>query len=153
MLEMGNLCFVRFGAKRFALYRQWCREAETQRWLGEPDEQWLEYVVTAAGSFTWMIYVAETSIGQVQVDLFDDDPHQASIAFMVAPEHRKRGYGIDIVRAALTQPELAKVACFHAFIEPENHASVQLVERIGFRLLHLDPDEHGFLEYVYSRST
>ena len=147
---MQNLTFVRFAAEHLPLYIGWYDDAETQRWMALPDERWFKYVTTSPGNFAWMVYEGETAIGQAQVGWYEEDASQASLAIVTAPGYRRQGYGSRLLRALLGQPELADVARFHAFVEPDNHASLRLVENVGFQLASAQPDEEGFLKYTYT---
>lgn len=146
---MTDLTFVRFAAEHFTLYGQWCDDPETSRWLGSPDTAWLHYVTTAVDSFTWMVFDGDTAIGSVQVDLFENDPTVASAAFVIAPQHRRKGYARRLSLALLARPELAGIAEYHAFIEPENIASVRAALGCGFQQTTLEPDAQGFVEFIY----
>jgi RimJ/RimL family protein N-acetyltransferase len=145
------LTLTRFTADHFAMYRQWCEEPEARRWLGVPDEAWLAYVTTSFISWTWLAYDGSQPVGCVQIDQHEDDPAQASIAFIVPLEQRRKGYATRMILMALGQWELTAVRTVYAFVEPDNHVSRALLLRCGFVLADETPDAEGFLHFTYTR--
>jgi RimJ/RimL family protein N-acetyltransferase len=64
-----------------------------------------------------------------------DDPRQAEIGFTIAPEHQRRGYATEAVRALLGY--LFGTRGKHrvtASCDERNQASARLLERLGMRL-------------------
>ena len=62
------------------------------------------------------------------------DTHpDVELGFAVLPRFRRRGYTLEAARAAVTiaAQELA-LPCLVALVVPGNHASVQLLEQLGF---------------------
>jgi RimJ/RimL family protein N-acetyltransferase len=79
----------------------------------------------------WIAEEAGEPVGQVRVDL-DDGAGTVSIA--VAPAHRGRGIGSNMLRALLAEIEPdADVRDLLALVHPENAASLRAFESVGFR--------------------
>ncbi|MBK9123977.1 MAG: GNAT family N-acetyltransferase [Chloroflexi bacterium] len=148
---MNALRFVRFGAEHLPVFQSWFEDEATRHWLSTPDLRWFEFVTTDPQTFAWMIYDGNVPIGQAQVGHYNDDSRQASIACAVAPDRRNRGYATHLLHHLLRQTELADVEQFHAFVHPDNGASVRLVHKTGFQLVSPQPDEDGFLHYAWFR--
>lgn len=80
------------------------------------------------------IYIAElgstTPIGQIRLDL---DQHVATISINLAPAYWGQGYGVLMVRQAITIiSNTLNISRFRALIKPENLASVKMFEKAGF---------------------
>jgi RimJ/RimL family protein N-acetyltransferase len=75
------------------------------------------------------------------------DVATGSIAFVIDPKARLRGFGRGMIRALTGRPELALVELFEAGVEPENIASRRCLEAAGFRLREREPDFEGMLYY------
>lgn len=148
---MNDLRFIRFEAEHLTLFQSWFEDAETRHWLSEPDLRWFEFITTDPHTFAWMIYDGDLPIGHVQVGFYDDDSQQVSISCAIAPDRRSQGYGTEMLRCLMRQPELSAIEQFHAFVHPDNRASLRLVEKAEFRLVSPQPDEDGFLHYASSR--
>lgn len=72
----------------------------------------------------------------------------AAIAFVVDPELRRRGYGIEMIHALIARRELGHVGLFGAGVEPHNVASVQCLRSAGFIPHGPAPDWEGMVYYV-----
>jgi UDP-2,4-diacetamido-2,4,6-trideoxy-beta-L-altropyranose hydrolase len=72
-----------------------------------------------------------SSVGQVRIDL--DAMRKGTVDISVAPEHRGQGMATSILCAALEYVfDTAAVNEVHAYVKPENTASVRSFERAGF---------------------
>lgn len=114
-----------------ARYMDWPRvtaiEPGIER-LRRSDERW------AAGNYYWVITLpAEdgTVIGAISCSVEDHD-HTAEFGFFLHPRHWGRGYATEAAQAivawALSQPLIGRV---WATCDAENHASVQVLEKLG----------------------
>ena len=90
-----------------------------------------------------------TPVGQVR---YDRDKDKWIISVSVAPEFRGRGYGMAII--ALSIDELSPYhGIIHAYIKPDNRASIRAFEKTGFvdqgmTTVKNSPARH----YVYTRN-
>jgi len=90
-----------------------------------------------------------TAVGQIRYELRDD---AAVVSISVDERVRGRGYGTDILR--VTSEKIfaeTKLREIHAFIKPDNHASLRVFARCGYRMigsltLHEQPALHWILE-------
>lgn len=73
-------------------------------------------------------------IGDVGLHFPNDRNHEAEVGITVAPDHQRLGYATEALRAALDYlfENLGKHRVF-ASVDPRNHASMQLMDRMGFR--------------------
>lgn len=148
---MKSVTFVRFALEHYALYAAWSADEEINRWLGDPTQEWLDYVLTTTQSFTWMIYENDTPVAHLQVDRLEDDFSQAQVTLMIAPQLRRQGYGRHVLTSMLEQPELIHVTRFYAFIKPANIASVELFRHVGYQPVSPEPSDNGYVEYEFQR--
>ena len=101
------------------------------------------------GRFVWLAYHGEEPVGLVDVERYEDGT--AGLALVVCPAFRKRGLGKEILAAVVSRPELARTSVLRAGIEPANQASVGCFEGAGFEPQSEEPDEDGFIYFVYRR--
>ncbi len=98
----------------------------------EPHVRWFQTRLADPHCLFYLaVNEAETPIGQVRLDVEDN---AAVISVSLAPEMRGQGYGGEILRiAAATAFATAPVATIHAYIKPDNDASVRAFQKAGFR--------------------
>lgn len=134
----------------------WCEDEQTQRWLGGPG--WPALVLRLAaippaeyrgrqvtGRFVWLAYVDQTPVGLADTERYADAT--ASVAIVVAPAFRGRGFGRRIIQAVLAHSELAATQEIEAGIEPGNAASVRCFTAVGFTAVTDTPDEDGVVYF------
>ena len=82
-----------------------------------------------------LIYIGEhrdgRPIGQVRFEV--DDRRDAEISIVVDREFRSGGYGWMLLRAAM-QAAPDDIETFHAYVKPENAASLNLFQSLGFEV-------------------
>jgi RimJ/RimL family protein N-acetyltransferase len=147
---MANLRFVRFTVEDFPLYRAWTEDPENAGWLEVATPQWRDYVLNTPNVFGWMVYDGERVVGSIQVDVVEDGL-KAYLSCIVAPEHRRQGYGRRMLALLPHQPELQGVHLFSGTVQPANIASMRMVAAAGYTPTSPSPDEDGFVEVGYVR--
>jgi ribosomal-protein-alanine N-acetyltransferase len=122
------------------------RRSYAQREAREsPDgkQLWLNWIVRPRGG---------PPVGYVQATVLS--PGIAWIAYVLASKFWGRGYAVEAVQAMLTELTAAyEVRRYLATVEAANHASIRLLERLGFRRSagerfegeSLSPTEHLFI--------
>lgn len=93
---------------------------------------WPEHIMWFGKSLTMperKIYIAEhreTPVGTVRFDYLNDS---AELSWTIAPEHRGKGYGVAMLRAAIAkEPNLD----LYAIIKMDNGASLRVAQAVGF---------------------
>jgi RimJ/RimL family protein N-acetyltransferase len=76
----------------------------------------------------------------------------ANIDYMVDPALRRQGYGISVIAALLTCPQLAHLSLFVAGVEPANIGSVSFLLKNGFQPFDPTPDWEGTVYYAKGSS-
>jgi RimJ/RimL family protein N-acetyltransferase len=76
------------------------------------------------------------------------------VAYSVAPEHRRRGYAKEMLRALLERADAdGRVTAVRASIRPDNLASRATIAGFGFRKIGEQWDPEDGLEDVFLRPT
>ncbi len=130
-----------------SIYLSWFRDPELVRRVSVPTPEWLHYVTTTPGVFAWLIYHAAMPVGQIQLDTMPE--HLGSLAYVVNPTLRRRGYGTAMLKALLSRPEAGALKQIDAAVEPDNIVSRRCLEAAGFVLQKGEPDHDGLLHYIY----
>jgi RimJ/RimL family protein N-acetyltransferase len=76
----------------------------------------------------------------------------ASIAYVVDPAVRHRGYCAAMLTELMALPDLAHIELFGAGVDPDNTGSTCCLRRAGFQVLDPEPDWEGTVYYVRSTS-
>jgi RimJ/RimL family protein N-acetyltransferase len=170
-----------FVPEQLPLTEPWFSDVETKRWLGDTD--WPRRMLDLAdrplgefrgametGRFRWLAWSGEDPVGYIDCGTFnrwttwDVGPQggqvvatieapSASIAYVVDPRCRGRGFAKAMIERLIEQPELSNVEVFGAGVEPDNVASVGALLKAGFRPLGAQPDFEGIIYFVWRRST
>lgn len=118
----------------------------------ETHVRWFERRLSDGHCF---FYVGENEggqlVGQVRFEISGDD---AAISVAVAPASRGKGYGSGLIRAgAMHLFAVSSVNSIHAYIKPDNEASIRAFATAGF--VFLDDcvrNSHPAKHLVLSRS-
>ena len=71
-------------------------------------------------------------IGDIGVHFFDD--YQIEIGYTLSPEYQGRGYAVEAVKGIVNYIFCTlKKHRITASVDPDNYASINLLEKIGFR--------------------
>jgi RimJ/RimL family protein N-acetyltransferase len=77
------------------------------------------------------------------------DPDAVEVGYTIFPEHRRRGYATEAVRALIAAAEAQGIRRFVASVGPENEPSLSIVRRLGFVEVgrHWDDEDGEELEF------
>lgn len=98
-----------------------------------PDEhtRWLNQRLSDPSTRLWIAEENGAPVGQVRVDL---EAGTGAVSIAVAPEHRGRGLGVQMLRAMLAAVTAEGAAGqLRALVRPDNSASTVSFERAGFQ--------------------
>ena len=77
--------------------------------------------------------INQQPVGQVRYDLVDNE---ATISVIVDENFRDQGYGLQIIaRASERMFKIRHVVTIHAYVMPENHASIKAFKKANFKLI------------------
>jgi RimJ/RimL family protein N-acetyltransferase len=146
---MPDLIFVPIDEPGIRLLQSWFEDEELQQRYDRPTDTWLEYVHNEPGVYAWTIHEDGVPVGHLQLDIEGEDT--GYVGLVVKPELRNRGYCKRILRALLDRPEILQLNRIVGTAEADNVASHRCVKAVGFVQQGNEPDEDGFLVFVYSR--
>ena len=176
---MAELALRPFIRDQLVLVEPWFLDAETNRWLGGPD--WPRLVLDRAdrplgefrgavetGRYRWLAWGEDRPVGYIDCGTYDRwttweggsrgrgvietiGVPSGSIAYLVDPNLRRRGYCTAMIRLLLTLPDLAHIELFAAGVEPDNVGSVRALVNAGFHPLDPNPDFEGVVYHVWRR--
>ena len=118
--------------------------AAMRYWDGPPSEtlddtaKTLRWMSKATSPYNYLVWaVARTSddacIGMVNYHNREARHRRVDIGYIIAPQHQRRGYAREAVGALIGYCEgTLRVHRMQALIQPENTASIGLVEGLGF---------------------
>ena len=73
-------------------------------------------------------------VGNLTLYFFRDDPFTAEFAWVISPEHARKGYAFEAATALMDHYNREKnVTRFIAQCDSENHASIGLIEKLGMK--------------------
>lgn len=130
------------------IFAAWFADAELDRRVCAPTEQWFDYVSTRPENFAWLVYEGPQAVGQIQLDTSPDGT--GSMSLVVNPELRSRGYGKRILRAFLHHEAASCLGEIEACIEADNVASLRCFRASGFVARDAEPDGNGLMTHVYT---
>lgn len=93
---------------------------------------WPEHIMWFSKSLAMLdrkIFIAENNkepVGTVRFDYYNDS---VELSWTIAPEHRGKGYGAAMLKAAIAKEPTKDI---YATIKPENHASAKIAKASGF---------------------
>ena len=145
---MTDLTFTLLDEAGLSTLRSWFSDPELKRRFEYPTHIWFDYVSDSPNVYAWMIQEDDLPVGQLQLDINTDQT--GYIGFCVKPELRNQGFGKRILRAFLARPEVSTLKRVVATAEVDNLASHRCVKAVGFVQEGSEPDEQGFLSFVYT---
>ncbi|RJX38020.1 GNAT family N-acetyltransferase [Paenibacillus pinisoli] len=134
------------------LLEHWLNDHDTRLRMDglQPLSQWFGYYDSSQGRiFAWIGYAQEQPIGMIIVETEEEAGY---IAMMVNPALRNRGFGKRLLKEAMNHPGLSHLQRWEAGIEADNQASIACFRALQFTADKAEPDEDGFISYIYDGS-
>ena len=125
----------------------------------EYTKAYIENVYKFYGYGMWVIVKKKCGevIGRVGLE-YKEGFDGLELGFMLGADYQNRGYAYEACRAVLTYGiEELGIACFYAFVNENNTASIRLCERLGFmKIKHvtlpgLQFDEKNFVNKIVEK--
>ncbi|UCH36448.1 MAG: GNAT family N-acetyltransferase [Armatimonadota bacterium] len=149
---MNDLVFAPIDEAGWRAFESWWRgNAELQRSYTPPTEAYHAYLRTDANVFGRMVYEHGEPMALVQVDL--EAEGTGHVALVVRPELWNRGHGRRVLGALVKQPELSRLKRIVANVHVNHSRSQRCFAGAGFVQQGTEPDEDGFLTFVYTMAT
>lgn len=116
----------------------WFHDDETRKRLEGmlPLDRWFDSVRKLPNQKNYIAVIENIPLGVVTLETYED--RSAGIALLVNPDYRNQGYGKAILRAAAALFD----GCteIHAYIAPDNAASLKCFAACGYTDCGLDKD-------------
>ena len=142
---MTNLARRALAEEDLSSVEVWFGEAETQRWLG--DTTWPRRLLELARlphRTTLLFTQADEPVALLDLERNGDG--SASIAIVVAPNHRRRGIASAVVGSLFELDETEEVVVVVGEVEHGNLAGEGLLRAAGF--VQTEGTSEGFTRYV-----
>ncbi len=130
----------------------WFQDAEVKRRLEGmlPLQGWFSYVQSSLDYFVWAAFSENDPVGVIMIEQEQQEEQSTgSIAIVVNPELRGKGYGRAILTKVMSLPELQHIKRWHAGIEADNAACLKCFQSAGFLFDSMEPDEDGYYSLWY----
>ena len=132
----------------FEEYRSWFSDKDLRNWVQPPTDIWYEYVRSTPRVRDWLIYHDKAPVAHIQFERIGDGI--GSVSLVVKPELRYRGFGRRVLQSFLLREEIQDLKSIDVEIEPDNEPAQHCVLAAGFTQRGEEPDEDGFLRFVYA---
>ncbi|MCY8782145.1 GNAT family N-acetyltransferase [Bacillus spizizenii] len=125
----------------------WFEDEDTRRRMDGmlPLDVWYERVNQDEDNTVIMAYDGQLPAGMVVMEFVEE---RAYIGLIVNPLCRFQGYGKQILKKLLGDPDFNGVREWVACIEEDNRISLACFQAAGFTLEDTEPDEDGFLTLI-----
>ncbi|GAB3712576.1 hypothetical protein GCM10027592_51140 [Spirosoma flavus] len=144
------------------LYFDWANDPDTRKWSFnsapislETHTAWFTRKLTDPNSLLLLFFDdAKKPVGQVRFERKSvaDMPDEIIISTSVDARQRGRGYAAQLIaQGCAVCRKHWEVVTIHAYIKPDNQASIKTFERVGFKLLD-ENNISGDISLVYSQS-
>lgn len=125
-----EISFRPFSRADLETYRTWFADADIERFLAYPTDDWFAHVTESDNARCWAaIGAGGALLAELQVDR--DEEGVGHIELAVSPDRRGRGHGTRCLTAFLRGPG-SDFAELHAHIENDNAASLACFKRCDF---------------------
>ncbi|WP_251035104.1 GNAT family N-acetyltransferase [Paenibacillus polymyxa] len=133
-----------FTERDLAMLEDWFKDAEVHRRLEGmlPLGDWYRHVEQHPGYDVWVAFSEGEAVGVIMIER--EGQNTGSIAIVVNPSIRGKGYGRAVVGKAMQLPELGTIYKWYAGIEADNAACLKCFQSAGFVLENEAPDEDGY---------
>lgn len=138
-----------FESKDIETVQLWFKDFEIQRRLEGmlPLNEWYNFIHKNENYYVWLAFENEQPVGMVMVEIEDD--FIGSIALVVKPSLRNKGYGRSMIEKTMILPEMSCIKKWYAGIEEDNFACIKCFQSIGYTVENVQPDEDGFYSLIY----
>ncbi|MGF7536298.1 N-acetyltransferase family protein [Bacillus mexicanus] len=125
------------------ILKHWFKNEDTKRRMDGmlPLGIWYERVSKDKEDTVIMAYDGQLPAGMAVIEFGEKRTY---IGLIVNPLHRLQGYGKQILKKLLNEPDFSSVREWAACIEEDNQISLACFQAVGFKLEETKPDDDGF---------
>lgn len=142
---MERVKFHDIHVKHIPVVNSWYVDADSFH-VEKLTEDFINYVASNPNYHCWMISSQSELIGKVDFEIEED---KAYISIIIRPDYRRKEYGkktLQQIQKLFVNSNLKQII---AGICHENEASKKLFSSVGFIPLSNEPDEDGFINFVF----
>ncbi len=150
MINPDSLNFVDFTKSHIATIHPWF-EDEDSNWVEEPTPKFVDYVDSVDSQYNkCLAYDGDVPVAYV---LFGFEDRLGSMALVINPACRRKGYGLAVVQRIINRLA-ASSHCdtFEVSVRPRNQKSLAFFRSMGFVDRDDGPDAEGDLYLTYDLS-
>lgn len=149
LFMMKSLEMRVFESKDIETVQVWFNDYEIQRRLEGmmPLNEWFNYINKTVHYFVWLAFENEQPVGMIMVETEDD--FTGSVALVVKPSLRNKGYGRSIIEKTMLLPEMRFIKKWFAGIEEDNFACIKCFQSMGYVFENTQPDEDGYYSLIH----
>ncbi|MBY4605777.1 MULTISPECIES: GNAT family N-acetyltransferase [Bacillus] len=139
--------FERLKEPELKILEQWFENEDTMRRMDGmlPLDVWYARVNKDEDDTVIMAYDGQLPAGMAVMEFVEE---RAYIGMIVNPMYRLQGYGKQILKKLLNDPDFIRVREWAACIEEDNQISLACFQGAGFTMEDPEPDEDGFLTLI-----
>jgi ribosomal protein S18 acetylase RimI-like enzyme len=143
-----------FQREHYAEYASWFVDPELNRHLGPMDQTWLDAVLSRPESagVTWAVFRG-TELVAVAETVFDPEGFLPAgiTAIATKPGLRRQGIGTIMLQQILSLHKSKGIVEHVAYVSPHNPDGRRLLEKAGFVVATVEPNEHGYIEFRHQQ--
>ncbi len=125
----------RFRRADFSEYQSWFQYPEVSKWLGDIDQDWLDYILTDTGGVEYAFTQQNRLIAVAGIVLPQAGHPAAAITNLaICPKLFRRGVGSAALRSLVYEPTDVFSSNWIAFVEDGNTAAHALLKKNGWSL-------------------
>lgn len=143
---MEKLSFQEVNRAHMPVVNSWYFDQDSFQ-VEQLTEAYIDYVSSAPNAHCWIISSDHRIIGKVDLEIEED---KAYIAILINPEDRGKGYGKRVLGEVIQRFENKGIKQMIAGIYHTHEASKRLFTSVGFMPGSKEPDEDGFINYLFT---
>lgn len=143
---MEKLIFHDVTIEHIPIVNSWYRDVDSFH-VEKLTEEFINYVASNPDYRCWMIASDNEFVGKVDVEI---EESKIYLSIIIRPDHRRKGYGKQALQQVISKYMNTGIKQMIAGIFHTNEASKRLFLSVGFTPLSKDPDEDGFINFVFN---
>ncbi len=140
--QKPELIFEPLDHSHLPVLKSWFSDPDSKRWVEEPSDRLVSYIHSEPQYYAWVAAQESETVGLVLCEI---EQEVGSVALVVNPGSRRRGYGRSILDLLKRRPEIAGASALIAEIDPKNVASLACFRSVGFSEESEKLTEEGFV--------
>lgn len=133
------LTFIKFNPEDKKLLKEWMfGDVDGKKFMGTYATDDFTHLIDFIKRYLWVVSEGENKIGFFDFEI--ENSKIGYLAFYIRSEYRGKGMGLLMLKEAMNLSELKSVEMLEAGVEKDNHASIKILEKSGFKYAYEDED-------------